>query len=189
MLPDDDDGGEITCYCNKPFSNRPMIECTNCLRWIHLKCAGFKRHQKPPTGDWHCIHCRGGVLPLNLLGIDGEEQDKPKAKAKSASKRSSGGSSRRSKGKSRRSGVTPSKGDSGSSSGESPKSSLNLGGSNRRKKQAPSKLPSSPSTQEEPSGIVKQDQPVPISQAECSGGGDGDTGLEATAETAMDVSL
>ena len=28
---------QVTCYCGRPFAGRPMIECTRCLTWVHLK--------------------------------------------------------------------------------------------------------------------------------------------------------
>ena len=46
----------ITCYCHKPFAGRPMIECSSCLTWIHLKCANLKRNNIPDT--WHCRKCQ-----------------------------------------------------------------------------------------------------------------------------------
>lgn len=47
---------EVTCYCGKPFAGRPMIECSKCEIWIHLKCAGLRRTNIPDT--WHCKKCK-----------------------------------------------------------------------------------------------------------------------------------
>ena len=33
-----------------------MIECSKCLIWIHLKCAGLRRTHIPDT--WHCAKCK-----------------------------------------------------------------------------------------------------------------------------------
>lgn len=37
----------VTCYCGKPFARRPMIECSQCLTWIHLSCARIKKSHIP----------------------------------------------------------------------------------------------------------------------------------------------
>merc|ERR1711981_1394266 len=47
---------EVTCYCGKPFAGRPMVECSKCLTWVHLKCAGLRRTHIPDT--WHCSKCK-----------------------------------------------------------------------------------------------------------------------------------
>lgn len=52
----DDDQDQVTCYCGKPFAGRPMVECSKCLTWIHLKCAGLRRTNIPDT--WHCAKCK-----------------------------------------------------------------------------------------------------------------------------------
>ena len=46
----------MTCYCGKPFAGRPMVECSKCLTWVHLKCAGLRRTNIPDT--WHCKTCK-----------------------------------------------------------------------------------------------------------------------------------
>ncbi len=33
-----------------------MIECSKCLTWIHLKCAGVRKNNIPET--WHCAKCK-----------------------------------------------------------------------------------------------------------------------------------
>lgn len=57
---EDEDEGEdwdqITCYCGRPFAGRPMIECTQCLTWVHLKCAKLTRQRIPET--WFCQKCK-----------------------------------------------------------------------------------------------------------------------------------
>ena len=52
----DDNWDQITCYCKKPFAGRPMIECSRCLTWIHIKCSGLKRNAKIPE-NWFCSKC------------------------------------------------------------------------------------------------------------------------------------
>jgi len=47
---------EVTCYCSKPFAGRPMVECSKCLTWLHLKCAGLRRNNIPDT--WYCSKCK-----------------------------------------------------------------------------------------------------------------------------------
>ena len=47
---------QVTCYCGKPFAGRPMVECSKCLTWVHLKCAGLRRTNIPDT--WHCKTCK-----------------------------------------------------------------------------------------------------------------------------------
>ena len=46
----------MTCYCGKPFAGRPMVECSKCLTWLHLKCAGLRRNNIPDT--WYCSKCK-----------------------------------------------------------------------------------------------------------------------------------
>ncbi|XP_022901288.1 PHD finger protein 23A-like [Onthophagus taurus] len=57
---DDTDDGDsydlITCFCGKPFAGRPMIECSNCLTWIHLTCAKIKKSNIPDV--FHCARCK-----------------------------------------------------------------------------------------------------------------------------------
>jgi len=53
---DEDTYGMITCFCMKPFAGRPMIECSECLTWIHLSCAKIRRTHIPD--EFICEHCR-----------------------------------------------------------------------------------------------------------------------------------
>lgn len=53
---EDDSWDQVTCYCGKPFAGRPMVECSKCLTWVHLKCAGLRRTHIPDT--WHCAKCK-----------------------------------------------------------------------------------------------------------------------------------
>jgi len=56
---DEDEGWNmITCFCGKPFAGRPMIECSGCYTWIHIKCARLKRTHIPEV--WYCNKCREG---------------------------------------------------------------------------------------------------------------------------------
>ncbi|XP_075737513.1 uncharacterized protein LOC142777108 [Rhipicephalus microplus] len=52
----DEDYGLITCFCLKPFAGRPMIECSECLTWIHLSCAKIRRNKIPD--EFICQRCR-----------------------------------------------------------------------------------------------------------------------------------
>ncbi|XP_031622691.1 PHD finger protein 23B-like [Contarinia nasturtii] len=45
----------ITCYCGKPYAARPMIECSQCLTWLHLSCAKIKRKNIPDI--FICVKC------------------------------------------------------------------------------------------------------------------------------------
>jgi len=57
---DAEDGwNSVTCFCRKPFAGRPMIECTGCLVWVHLKCAKLNRRKIPD--EWFCGSCRGSL--------------------------------------------------------------------------------------------------------------------------------
>ena len=47
---------QVTCYCGRPFAGRPMIECSRCLTWVHLKCAKLTRQRIPET--WFCQKCK-----------------------------------------------------------------------------------------------------------------------------------
>ena len=46
----------ITCYCNRPYAGRPMVECDSCLTWIHITCTDLKRRDRVPD-VWHCYKC------------------------------------------------------------------------------------------------------------------------------------
>ncbi|XP_026546212.1 PHD finger protein 23-like, partial [Notechis scutatus] len=63
--PGDDSWDLITCYCQKPFAGRPMIECNQCGTWIHLSCAKIKKTNVPDI--FFCQKCkessRKQVLP------------------------------------------------------------------------------------------------------------------------------
>jgi len=54
---EEEETGEITCYCRKPYGGRPMIECSSCQTWVHLTCAKVRRSQIPEV--WYCRYCRG----------------------------------------------------------------------------------------------------------------------------------
>lgn len=47
---------EVTCYCGKPFAGRPMVECSKCETWLHLKCAGLRKNNIPDI--WYCSKCK-----------------------------------------------------------------------------------------------------------------------------------
>ena len=53
---DDESWNSITCYCGRPFAGRPMIECSECLTWIHLYCAKIKKNKVPET--FTCSMCK-----------------------------------------------------------------------------------------------------------------------------------
>ncbi|KAJ7313249.1 hypothetical protein JRQ81_004532 [Phrynocephalus forsythii] len=54
----DDSWDLITCYCQKPFAGRPMIECNQCGTWIHLSCAKIKKTNVPDI--FYCQKCKEG---------------------------------------------------------------------------------------------------------------------------------
>lgn len=43
----DDSYDLVTCFCQKPFAGRPMIECSSCLTWLHLRCVKIKKTEIP----------------------------------------------------------------------------------------------------------------------------------------------
>lgn len=53
---EDDSYDLITCFCMKPFAGRPMIECSQCLTWVHLSCAKIRRNNIPD--EFICQQCR-----------------------------------------------------------------------------------------------------------------------------------
>ncbi|XP_043539303.1 PHD finger protein 23B [Chiloscyllium punctatum] len=55
---DDDSWSLVTCYCQKPFAGRPMIECNQCNTWIHLSCAKIRKSKVPDV--FFCERCRDG---------------------------------------------------------------------------------------------------------------------------------
>ncbi|XP_053218201.1 PHD finger protein 23 [Podarcis raffonei] len=61
----DDSWDLITCYCQKPFAGRPMIECNQCGTWIHLSCAKIKKTNVPDI--FYCQKCKEGSRKLPLL--------------------------------------------------------------------------------------------------------------------------
>ncbi|XP_034992289.1 PHD finger protein 23 [Zootoca vivipara] len=61
----DDSWDLITCYCQKPFAGRPMIECNQCGTWIHLSCAKIKKTNVPDI--FYCQKCKEGPRKLPLL--------------------------------------------------------------------------------------------------------------------------
>ena len=42
-----------------------MIECSKCLTWVHLKCAGLRKTNIPDT--WHCTKCKPKIQ-ANAVG-------------------------------------------------------------------------------------------------------------------------
>ncbi|XP_028399787.1 PHD finger protein 23A-like isoform X1 [Dendronephthya gigantea] len=52
----DESWNKVTCFCEKPFAGRPMIECSECLVWIHLSCAKIRKSNVPEV--FVCQKCR-----------------------------------------------------------------------------------------------------------------------------------
>lgn len=78
---EEDEGWDmITCFCGKPFAGRPMIECSGCYTWIHIKCARLKRTHIPDT--WYCTKCR--EKNPNLVPSNVTKMKKLKSKSTSA---------------------------------------------------------------------------------------------------------
>lgn len=50
---DSDSFNLVTCFCGKPFAGRPMIECLECLTWIHLSCARIKKNNIPEVSHFY----------------------------------------------------------------------------------------------------------------------------------------
>ncbi|KAM4754700.1 PHD finger protein 23 [Cyanocitta cristata] len=82
----DDSWDLITCYCQKPFAGRPMIECSQCGTWIHLSCAKVKKNNVPekmprgtPQGRPRHPQSRGGLLktPQKSPNPDQKQQKTP----------------------------------------------------------------------------------------------------------------
>jgi len=70
----DDSWDQVTCYCGKPFAGRPMIECSKCLTWVHLKCAGLRKTNIPDT--WHCTKCKPKIQANIAVGGKSEQDQK-----------------------------------------------------------------------------------------------------------------
>nr|KAG5694188.1 hypothetical protein BaRGS_016034 [Batillaria attramentaria] len=51
-----EDANLVTCFCLKPYANRPMIECSECMQWIHFSCAKIRKSNIPDT--FVCQPCR-----------------------------------------------------------------------------------------------------------------------------------
>ncbi|KAG8536764.1 hypothetical protein GDO81_025718, partial [Engystomops pustulosus] len=58
LLAGDDSWDLVTCYCEKPFAGRPMIECNVCCTWVHLSCAKIRKSNVPDI--YYCQKCREG---------------------------------------------------------------------------------------------------------------------------------
>jgi len=69
---EEDSWDQVTCYCGKPFAGRPMIECSKCLTWVHLKCAGLRRTNIPDT--WHCAKCKQKKSEVNKTEVKQQQQ-------------------------------------------------------------------------------------------------------------------
>lgn len=52
----------VTCFCGKPFSGRPMIECNECTTWVHLSCAKIRKSNVPEV--FVCQKCRDSKLDI-----------------------------------------------------------------------------------------------------------------------------
>lgn len=57
---DEDSWDLVTCYCLKPFAGRPMIECSECLTWIHLSCAKIRKSNIP--NEFTCQRCKDAKM-------------------------------------------------------------------------------------------------------------------------------
>jgi len=75
---EDDEGWDmVTCFCGKPFAGRPMIECSGCSTWIHIKCARLKRTHIPDV--WYCAKCRGDNPSLSSANITKTKKEKSRS--------------------------------------------------------------------------------------------------------------
>ncbi|KAF6216536.1 hypothetical protein GE061_000879 [Apolygus lucorum] len=55
-ISSDDSYDLVTCFCQKPFAGRPMIECSSCFTWVHLRCAKIKQSEIPDI--FICPSCK-----------------------------------------------------------------------------------------------------------------------------------
>lgn len=81
---DVEDGGwnSVTCFCKKPFAGRPMIECSECLTWVHLKCAKLSRKKIPDK--WFCQGCRSSAPSPSSSSLAASKAAKGGGKAAAA---------------------------------------------------------------------------------------------------------
>ncbi|XP_062503860.1 PHD finger protein 23A-like [Corticium candelabrum] len=63
---DDESWNLVTCFCEKPFAGRPMIECNQCSTWIHLACERIREDHVPSV--FVCAKCRGSPIPVRRRG-------------------------------------------------------------------------------------------------------------------------
>ena len=54
--PVDADWDLVTCYCQKPYAGRDMIECDTCETWVHYSCAKIRKTNVPEV--FNCQKCR-----------------------------------------------------------------------------------------------------------------------------------
>jgi hypothetical protein len=59
---DDESWNLVTCFCEKPFAGKPMIECNQCSTWIHLACERIREDHVPAV--FVCAKCRGSPIPV-----------------------------------------------------------------------------------------------------------------------------
>lgn len=89
----DDSWDQVTCFCGKPFAGRPMIECSSCLTWVHLKCAKLRRTHIPDT--WHCKTCKDSSSSRPQQQQQDEQQQRVAPKVSGSRKRKSTNASRK----------------------------------------------------------------------------------------------
>ncbi len=71
-----------------------MVECDNCLTWIHITCTSLKRTDRVPS-VWYCYKCEN-VSPQSSSSNSSPEQAPSSAgKLKKRRRPQAGGSARR----------------------------------------------------------------------------------------------
>ncbi|XP_078662452.1 uncharacterized protein LOC144906214 [Branchiostoma floridae x Branchiostoma belcheri] len=75
VIESDDDWNLVTCFCQKPFAGRPMIECTECTIWIHLSCAKIRKSNVPEI--FICQRCREARHQIRRSSRQKEENSSP----------------------------------------------------------------------------------------------------------------
>lgn len=48
---------------------KPMVECSDCLTWMHIKCVGLRKNAIPK--DWYCAPCKAKRAARGLTATNG----------------------------------------------------------------------------------------------------------------------
>ena len=62
----------VTNICNKCnilTKDNTKIQCDNCNKKYHLRCAGLSKTAYIPTTMWYCYLCQENIFPFNSISV------------------------------------------------------------------------------------------------------------------------